>query len=528
VKSFITKQDNTLGNILEDAVNKSNKKFFLIFNDKKISYELLNEKVDRLANGFINFGISKGDHIAILMENCPEYIYTWFALSKIGAIEVPINFFHKGELLEYFINYSDAKTIILSESFESNFRDIKGNLNSIEQVISYSSTKPEFDKLEVILFSELFKNSGFNPEVKVKHNDIMAVLFTSGTTGASKGVMLTHNQMIFQSHLYCSIANFTAYDKMYQYLPLFHEAGQCGGTLAPLMANSTIVLKQKFSAHRFWNDIRKHNITITGGFEPVIRILYKMSPQVDDANHSLKTILCGHVPPDIQEEFQKRFNVKLIDAYGLTETDCCITSTYDDIKIGSCGTVHNNYFDVKLFNENDQEVPVGDEGEIVIRPLIPDIIMKGYYKMPEKTLDVFRNLWFHTGDIAYKDDEGYYYFVDRKKDMIRRAGENISSKEVERIINSHSHVKECAIVGVKNEIYGEEVKAAIVLKKGKKLDYDDLIKFCKKRMAYFMVPRHIEFLEELPKGLDSQKVIKEKLKEITAQTFDRKEDKFGE
>jgi len=235
---------------------------------------------------------------------------------------------------------------------------------------------------------------------------------------------------------------------------------------------------------------------LTGGFESVLRILYKMPRRDDDNKHFVRSFLCGHIPPDIHRDFERRFNVKLIDVYGMTEVDCPVTATYDDVRIGSCGKANSN-FDVRLFDEDDNEVPIGEVGEIVLRPLQPHIMMEGYYKMPEKTLAAFRNLWFHTGDMACRDAEGYYYFVDRKKDMIRRRGENISSMELERIINSHPSVKECVVVGVPDEISGEEVKAVITLKEGKEIRPEELIAYCDERMAYFMVPRYIEISEML-------------------------------
>nr|MDO8091057.1 AMP-binding protein [Candidatus Sigynarchaeota archaeon] len=520
---FKTSEKNVLGRILDEKAEKNRDKTFLIFDDQEISYRKLNETVNRVANGFLKMGVKKGDKVAIMMENCPEYIYTWFALSKIGAIEAPLNVFHKGDLLQYLIDYSDAKILVLSETFAPQVKEIENDLPKVEKVVIHPfQSEQTFESFSLEPYQKLLDNPAASPQIPVKYNDLMAILFTSGTTGPSKGVMVTHNQMLFQGFMYVHISGCTPDDRMYHYLPLFHEAGQCGGTLAPLLADATIVLRKGFSATRFWDEIRKYKATLTGGFEPILRILYKMPRKPDDNKHSLRLFICGHVPPDIQEEFQKRFNVKLIDSYGLTETDCVITTTYEDIKIGSCGKAHTKYFDVKLFDEDDNEVPIGKPGEIVVRPLIPYIIMDGYYKMPEKTLAAFRNLWFHTGDVAYKDAEGYYYFVDRKKDMVRRAGENISSKEVERIINSHPSVKECAVVGVPDEIVGEEVKVVVVLKEGKKLEPEELIKYCDEKMAYFMVPRYVEFSENLPKELDGHKVIKELLKKVTPETWDRK------
>ncbi|TFG29960.1 MAG: ATP-dependent acyl-CoA ligase [Promethearchaeota archaeon] len=523
MEQFKISEKNVLGCILEENAKLMGDKTFLIYEDNEISYKQLNLTVNKIANGFLNLGIKNGDKVAIMMENCLEFIYTWFALSKIGAIEVPINFFHKGEVLKYLINYSDAEILVLSGAYIRQIKKIENDLTNIKlALIDPLSPEPRLKKFAIEPYNSLLNNPATPPEINVKYNDLMAILFTSGTTGISKGVMLTHNQMIFQGYMYVYTCGITNEDRMYHYLPLFHEAGQCGGTLAPLIAKGTIILKKSFSATKFWDEIREYKITKTGGFEPIVRILHKAPPQENDGDHLLRVFVCGHVPPDIHEDFQNRFNVKLIDAYGMTETDMSISATLNDIKIGSCGKAHTQYFEVKLFDEYDMEVPIGTPGEIAIRPLLPYIVMEGYYKMPEYTLRAFKNLWFHTGDLVYKDENGFYYFVDRKKDMVRRAGENVSSKEVEEIINSHESIKECAVVGVKDEIVGEEIKVAIVLKRGKSVLPQELIEYCDKRMAYFMVPRYIEFLEELPKQLDGQKIIKEKLKDINSNTWDRK------
>jgi len=523
MNQFQISERNILGRFLQENAKKFGDKTFLIYDDYKISYKQLNENVFRVANGFLNLGVKKGDKVAIMMDNCPEFIYTWFALSEIGAVEVPINIHHKEKLLSYLINYSDAEILVINNLLIPQIKNIEELLKDIKKIIVHPlNSDTEFKNISVQSYENLIQTGSSPPQIEVKYHDLMAILFTSGTTGVSKGVMVSHNQMIFQAYMYCYISKFTENDRMYQYLPLFHAAAQCGGTLAPFLAGATIILRKSFSASAFWDEIRKYRATITGGFEPVLRILYKLPPDEDDNNHHLRTFLCGHVPPDIQEDFQNRFNVKLIDAYGLTETDVNISSTYDDIRIGSCGKAHTEYFDIKLFNEQDIEVPIGMRGEIVIRPLLPHIIMEGYYKMPEKTLETFRNLWFHTGDIAYKDEDGYYYFVDREKDMVRRSGENISSKELEEIINSHQNVMECAVIGIKDEIVGEEIKVALVLKSGKSMSPEEIIEYCDERMAYFMVPRYIEFLNSLPKELDGQKIIKERLKYLSPKVWDRK------
>lgn len=466
-------------------------------------------------------GVGKGDKVAIVMENCPEYIYTWFALSQIGAIEVPINTFHKGNILEYLINYSDAEILVISDSVITEVKAIENSLQNVKKVIVHGPMQ----QVGTLRFAaEPYQNLLDSPptfrQMDIHHNDLMAIIFTSGTTGPSKGVMITHNQSIFVASQYVDFLQLREEDLFYHYIPLFHEAGQFAGIVAPLLSDSALVLKKGFSATSFWDDIRKYGCTISGMFEAVLNILYKAPKTDDDAKNPLRVCATAHIPPDIHEPFEKRFGVKLVNVYGMTEGDCTVSATYDDIRIGSFGKPRG-YFDARIFDLNDKELPSNKVGELVLRPLQPHIMFEGYYKMPEKTLETFRNLWWHTGDLAYKDNEEHFYFIGREKDMIRRGGENISALEVEIVALSHPDVKECAAVAVESDIWGEEVKVVIIPKEGRKIKPEELVAFCDERMAYFMVPRYIDFVEDFPRTGASQRPVKGQLKNITPATWDR-------
>ena len=255
-------------------------------------------------------------------------------------------------------------------------------------------------------------------------------------------------------------------------------------------------------------------------FEAVLNILNK-APETDrDADNPLRVCATAHIPPDIHEPFEKRFRVRLVNVYGMTEGDCTVSATYDDIRIGSFGKPRG-YFDARIVDPDDRELPLNKAGQLVLRPLQPHIMFEGYYKMSQKTLETFRNLWWHTGDLAYQDDEGYFYFVGREKDMIRRGGENISALEVERVVASHPAVKECAAIAVESDIWGEEVKIVIITKEGQEIKPEEIVTYCDERMAYFMVPRYIEFVEDITRTGASQRPVKGLLKDITPVTWDR-------
>ncbi|MGD0352370.1 MAG: AMP-binding protein [Dehalococcoidia bacterium] len=519
--NFETSDKNVLGQLLDEKAERSKDKPFLYFEDEKITCKEIRERVNKVANGFVRMGIKKDDKVAIIMENCPEYVYTWFALSKIGAIEVPINTFHKGSILEYLINYSDAETLVISDSVIPQIKAIEDSLENIKKVIVHGSTREARTlRFATESYQTLLDNPSSFPPMDVRHNDLMAIMFTSGTTGPSKGVMITHNQAIFVASQYVDFLKLSGDDLFYHYIPLFHEAGQFAGVMAPLLADIAIVLKKGFSATGFWDDIRKYGCTISGMFEAVLNILYKAPETDDDTNNPLRVCATAHIPPDIHEPFEKRFGVRLVNVYGMTEGDCTVSATYDDIKIGSFGKPRG-YFDARIFDTDDRELPSNKVGELALRPLQPHIMFEGYYKMPENTLATFRNLWWHTGDLAYKDDEGYFYFFGREKDMIRRGGENISALEVEGVVMSHPDVKECAAVAVESDIWGEEVKIVVIPKEARQIKPEELVAYCDERMAYFMVPRYIEFIEDFPRTGASQRPIKGLLKNITPTTWDR-------
>jgi carnitine-CoA ligase len=518
---FISGEQYVVGRFLAEAARKFGERTYFIFEDKPYSYAAVNKTTDLVAANFAAMGIRKGDHVAILMENCPEFIYTWFGLARLGAIEAPFNPFHKGSILEYLINYSDAETLVISSNFIDEIKPLEASIKKVRRIIVAGPvTDNPFSRIEIIPFSRMLEGNAAPPQVEVSYRDTMALMFTSGTTGPSKGVLITHNQGFFVASQYLSVTGVRKAATAYCYIPLFHEAPQFGIVLGSMFYGGNFVLTRSFSPNDFWSDIRKYNCTLSGMFEVVIKILLMAEEKPDDADNPMKVFSTAHISKESQAAFEKRFDVKLVNTYGLTEGDCTIASTYKDIRPGSFGKPLG-YFEAKLVDSYDVEVPRGKPGELVLRPKQPYTIFQGYYKMPEKTVEAFRNLWWHTGDMAYVDEDGYFFFVGREKDMIRRGDENISAMEVEKVVESHPDVKECAAVAAFSEVWGEEVKLAIVCNEGRKIDPATLIAYCDERMAYFMVPRYIEFVQAIPRTGASGRPIKEQLKSITASTWDR-------
>ncbi|GIX48757.1 MAG: hypothetical protein KatS3mg131_2968 [Candidatus Tectimicrobiota bacterium] len=316
------------------------------------------------------------------------------------------------------------------------------------------------------------------------------------------------------------MTGYTAEDAVYNPLPLFHIGGQNMVWMA-LVSDTRVALAERFSASRFWDDVRKYHATFTLFLGAMIPILYKQPPRPDDADNPLRVALSAAAPRDIWEAFERRFNVKIIELYSQTEGGFIINpDAHSAGKIGSMGKPGAT-FEMKVVDENDNELPPGQVGELIYRPKGATTLTE-YYKNPEATAEKTRGGWIRSGDLAYRDEDGYFYFVDRKSDFMRRRGENISSFEVEKIINQHPKVLESAAYGIPSELGEDEVMVAVVLQPGERLAPEELIRYCEARMAYFMVPRYVRFVEALPKT-GTERTMKYQLKAegITPDTWDR-------
>jgi crotonobetaine/carnitine-CoA ligase len=357
--------------------------------------------------------------------------------------------------------------------------------------------------------------------VEVLWSDPFAIIYTSGTTGPSKGSVMPHNYPLFMGEICQAAAKYTDRDILYNALPLFHGNAQFLSTMPALMSGARMVLAPRFSAGQFWDDVRKHGCTEFNYIGGILQILHKADPRPDDADNPLRILFGAGAPPDLYQPFETRFGVKLVEGYGMSEIGVPMLNTVEERKIGSCGKLLPGY-EVKLVDDNGLEAPVGEPGECLIRTLEPNCLLLEYHDMPAQTVEAWRDLWFHTGDYLRLDEEGYYYFVDRKKDAIRRRGENISSFEVEKGIRTHDAVLECAAVAIKSPMGEDEVMVCLTLKPGHELSPVELIDHCAGRMAYFMVPRYLRFMESLPKT-PTERVQKVVLRNqgVTVDTWDR-------
>lgn len=516
-------RERLIHRVLEQQVAKYGNRTFLYFEDQAFGYQDFDQAANRVACGLQKLGISKGDKVAIMMNNCPEFLFLWFGLSKLGAIEVPINIAHKGDLLVYFLDFSDSSLLVVDRQYLSQVEPILGRIPKVKKIVVFDPSGEGTPKLDrpVVDWSQVIDNEGRHEPCEVLWSDPFGILFTSGTTGPSKGALMPQNYALFMGESVIQAVAYTEEDCLYNALPLFHGNAQVLSFMPGLMSGARTVLAERFSASKFWDEVRRYGCTEFNYIGSIVPILCKADPKPDDADNPIKKMFGAAAPKDLFEIFEKRFALTLIEGYGMVEIGMPLLSNFQARRAGSCGKPFPEYA-VKLVDDNGLEVGPNTVGEIVVRPLKPYCMQLEYYKMPEKTVEAWRNLWFHTGDYARRDEDGFYYFVDRKKDALRRRGENISSYEVEKVVNSHEAVLESGAVAVKSELGEDEIMICLMLKPGRTLNPEELIAFCNERMAYFMVPRYVRIMDQLPKTA-TQRTQKAKLREegVTPDTWDR-------
>lgn len=510
VRDLPVKQ-RVLGTVLEEQAAVHGERVFLDFKgETTVSYKQLNEGANRFANALLKRGIGCRAKVALMLPNCPEYLYCWFGLAKIGAVMVPINTAHKGELLQYIVNHSDAEALVVDSTLVNRVLEIDGGIPRVEQAFvrgwDAGAGPGRIKATSLADFADASTESRFGD---VKHSDPVTILFTSGTTGPSKGVVMSHHYYYSAARTIGQGMNDGPDDILYTCLPLFHVNAQVCTVLAAMMFDARVAMYEHFSASTFWEEIRRSRATAFLALGAMGNILHKAPPRTDDRDHKVRLAMVVPPPEDL-DGFEKRFGLRVVyETFGMTEGIVTSPEVIERRRPGCCGRPGERV-EVKIVDDDDLPLRADQIGEIVIRPRDPFTMMTGYYNMPNETLSAFRNLWFHTGDLGYLDDEGFLYFVGRKKESIRRRGENISAFEVERIVNQHPSVLESAAIPVASELGEDDLKIVVVLKSGESLQPEELIKLCEDRMAYFMVPRFIEFRDALPKT-PTQRVEKYKL-----------------
>ncbi len=491
---------NNLRELLEQRARASAQKVFLLSepDGRQFTYAEFDQSVDRAATMLVSHGVGKGDVVSLLMPNSVEYIIAYFACWKLGALAGPVNSLLKEQETAFVLNNSETKAILVGSEFQERIANVRKELPHLKAVITFD------DEAEATReFAKGTEESGQDGRAPgIAKDDDAIIIYTSGTTGKPKGCLLTHGNVIANARQISEWLDFTPNDRLLTIMPLFHMNAVSVTTMSALYAGGSTVISPKFSAKRFWNTIADFQITSFGSVATMLSILLNTHPEgVPEGlqTEQLRFAMCGSapVPAEVIKRFEETFNCPVVEGYGLSESTCRSTFNPPDERRrpGSCGLPIGN--EMKVFDDEDREVPDGELGEIVLRG---ENILKGYYKNPEATSAAFRNGWFHTGDIGYRDQEGYFFIVDRKSDMIIRGGENIYPREIDEVLYQHPAVAAAATIGIPDQLYGEEVAAFVVLNDGSKATEGDLISFCKERLADYKCPKSIRIVKDIPKG----------------------------
>lgn len=459
---------------------------------RSYTYSEFAQSVNRVAALLTNIGIRKGDVVSLLLPNSVEYVIAYFACWQLGASAGPINSLLKEHEMSYVISDSEAKALLVHTDFRPIVEKIRSELPTLKAIVTLDN-EPEATRNSVAESTE---------PIAIDTDDEAIIIYTSGTTGKPKGCLLTHGNIVANAQQISTWLNFTSNDRLLTIMPLFHMNAVSVTTMSALYAGGSTVVSPKFSASRFWRIISDYEITSFGSVATMLLMLLSTYPEGVPAGlktEQLRFTMCGSapVPAEVIKRFEETFGCLVIEGYGLSESTCRSTFNPPDLRRrqGSCGLPIGN--EMRVVDDDDQEVEDGTLGEIVLRG---DNILKGYYKNPTATTEAFRNGWFHTGDIGYRDSDGFYYIVDRKSDMIIRGGENIYPREIDEVLYQHPAVASAAAVGIPDELYGEEVTAFVVLKDSTSTTAEELIEFCRDRLADYKCPKTIRVVKEIPKG----------------------------
>lgn len=510
--------DRTLPAMLTRQAERFTQKPLVTAADTTWTYAETHEAVSRCAGTLRSAGIQPGDRVAIICSNRIEFLELVLGCAWLGAIAVPINVASRGPQLQHILSNCAARLLVMEAAYAENLALLYPPDLAVEAIWLIDGTT-QVNIGEVVSIS-MPRGSERIAAAPVRPGDLALILYTSGTTGPSKGVCCPQAQYFWWAVNTASLLQLRADDVLCSSLPLFHT-NALNTFYQALLIGASVCFEKRFSASRFFASLTRHRATVSYLLGAMVPILLSRPRSSEEAAHTVRIALAPGVPAQFHEEFKHRTGIHLLDGWGSTETNFVLGTTIEHQKPGLMGPVFEG-FQARVVDDQDREVADDTAGELVVRADDPLAFATGYFRAPEKTVEAWRNRWFHTGDRVVRQSGGYFRFVDRLKDSIRRRGENISSFEVEQVLLSHSAVANAAAFPVRSPLAEDEVMAAVILHPGQRLTEAELIAFCEPRLPYFAVPRYLEFVNELP-TTESGKVQKYKLRErgVTERTWDR-------
>ncbi|MDB5986508.1 MAG: putative fatty-acid--CoA ligase [Nevskia sp.] len=504
---------------------------FVDIDGREVSYAEFDRESNRVAHGLAELGVKAGHTVTTILDNNLDALLVWFSINKLGAISVPVNTAYKGEFLRHQLADARSAVVVAEADYAERVAGVATGLPELKALL-YRDAAPATalqHKLVAPLDAHRHSNTGPTGH-QVKPGDLAMLIYTAGTTGPSKGCMVSHNYAINLARQIIAASGRTQDDVQWTALPLFHMNATSTTILASMLKGGKAVVYKRFSVSNFWPEIERTGATIVSLLGSMIPLL--VEAQDNEAAkrcfNQLRVVLGTPFPQPLQEKWKARFGSEILGAnsFGITEASVVTTLPCGvQAKPNSSG-VRSPDFDVRIVDDEDRELPPDTPGEVIVRPLKPHVMFEGYWNRPADTLKIMRNLWLHTGDIGKFDADGFFYFIDRKKDYMRRRGENISSYEMETTFRAHPAIEDLAVHAVLSDLTEDDVKVTAVLKADVALTEEELCRWAIDRLPYFAVPRYIEFRRELPRN-PVGRILKYQLRDegCTPATWDR--DKAG-
>jgi crotonobetaine/carnitine-CoA ligase len=493
-----------------------------------LSYGEVDARASRVANALIARGLATGEAVSTLLPNCEENLPVWFGIQRAGGVQCPVNLAYRGDFLSWVLNLPRARFLVIADTHLDRLEVVAADLPHLERVIVLETGAPSGPPPAVPWepLTALFDAPDADPGVPVTWTDDARIMFTSGTTGRSKGAIKQHASDYFSGRTYVNVCEVDETDTFFCCLPLFHSNAQVLNAYPAMIAGARVAFAERYSSTHFWDQVIDAGATVLNTVSAMNYFIWNTPPSPQDRAHRVTRIMAMPAPRDIYDAFRERFGIRFVEGYGLTETGMVTYQPPGESRPGSCGKATPG-FEVSVVEPGtDLPLPPDVPGEIVVDMKMPNIVMRTYAGMPGKAAEDFRNLKLHTGDLGRLDEDGWLWFMDRVKDYIRRRGENVSSMEVERVVCAHPDVLEAAAVGLRAaEGPGaeDEILVCVVPRDGvARVDHHGLIAHCAERMPYFAVPRYVRVVDHLPKT-PTERVRKVELRDqgLTPDTWDR-------
>jgi len=488
-------------------------KALLICDGETLTYARADEASNRIASSMASYGIGKGDVVATFMYNSVDHACIWLACIKLGAIFASLNVSLAPDELVYSLGDTDAKMIVLDNELFDNYAQARPGFETTPVEVLWRGPA---DVEGFTPFPTLLEGENTLPDVDLSPNDPMSIIYTGGSTSMPKGVLAPHMHYIAAAERYKEITQSRPDDVHFANSHFFHVGGQQFGLMGPLYCGTTGVMTRWFSVSNYWRIARETGATIIDPVGTMISALLTAEPSAEDQNHKVRVgigIASGQVRSSFRNDFETRFGVPLLEVYAMTEVGVLLCSErLDDKTEDSCGKTHG-WAEICIVDDNDSQVEQGQQGQILLRPTATNCFMLEYINKPQETIAAWKNLWYHTGDIGYLDEEGYLHFVGRQAHWVRVRGENVSAFEIEKVITELPAVKDCAVVGVPAELGEEDVKVYIEVADSLTIDPKEIVGHCADRLAYFKVPRYIEFVSEFPRTITKQEIERHDLRD---------------